>query len=78
MSVKRYDVSGFGDGMVESEDGAFYYIDDYHALQDLNAELLEALEAAQMAIMGYTHQNSVTMAALFKAESAIAKARGQS
>ena len=43
MSVKRYDMSGFGDGMVEREDGAFYYMDDYHALQSLNAELLEAL-----------------------------------
>ena len=39
-------------------------------------ELLEALESAQMAIMGYTHQNAVTLAALFKANAALAKARG--
>ena len=39
-------------------------------------ELLAALESAQMAIMGYTHQNAVTLAALFKANAAIAKARG--
>ncbi len=39
-------------------------------------ELLAALESAQMALMGYTHQNAVTLAALFKANAAIAKARG--
>jgi len=39
-------------------------------------DLLAALESAQMAIMGYTHQNAVTLAALEKARTAIAKARG--
>lgn len=39
-------------------------------------ELLEALEYAQMAIWGYTHQNAITLAALEKARAAIAKARG--
>ncbi|WP_313087234.1 hypothetical protein [Stutzerimonas nitrititolerans] len=39
-------------------------------------DLLEALESAQMAIMGYTHQNAITLAALEKARAAIAKARG--
>ncbi len=39
-------------------------------------ELLEALESAQMALMGYTHQNAITLAALEKARAAIAKARG--
>lgn len=39
-------------------------------------ELLAALESAQMALMGYTHQNAITLAALFKARAAIAKARG--
>ena len=39
-------------------------------------DLLAALESAQMAIMGYTHQNAVTLAALEKASTAIAKASG--
>lgn len=39
-------------------------------------ELLEALESAQMALMGYTHQNEITLAALEKIRAAIAKARG--
>ncbi|KZX63212.1 hypothetical protein A3710_17365 [Stutzerimonas frequens] len=44
--------------------------------REVKAELLEALESAQMALMGYTHQNAVTLAALEKARAAIAKARG--
>lgn len=39
-------------------------------------DLLAALESAQMAIMGYRHQSAITLAALFKARAAIAKARG--
>ena len=39
--VKRYDMSGFGDGMVEREDGAFYHMDDYDALH-AEAEALRA------------------------------------
>lgn len=31
--IKRYDMSGFGDGMVEREDGAFSYFDDLAPLQ---------------------------------------------
>jgi len=34
------------------------------------------MDEAQMALMGYTHQNAVTLAALEKARAAIAKARG--
>lgn len=30
--VKRYGISGFGGGMIEQEDGAFYHMDDYDAL----------------------------------------------
>lgn len=55
---------------------------DYFAMFHANArliaaapDLLEALESAQMAIMGYTHQNAITLAALEKARAAIAKAR---
>ncbi len=44
--------------------------------REVKADLLEALESAQMAIMGYTHQNAITLAALEKARAAIAKARG--
>ncbi len=46
------------------------------ALIAASPELLAALESAQMALMGYTHQNAVTLAALEKARAAIAKARG--
>lgn len=40
-------------------------------------ELLEALESAQMALAGYTHQNDITKAALAKAQASIASARGE-
>lgn len=58
------------------------YLDDDEAIANARLiaaapDLLEALESAQMAIMGYTHQNAVTLAALFKANAAIAKAKGQ-
>jgi len=36
----------------------------------------QRMDEAQMALMGYTHQNAVTLAALEKARAAIAKARG--
>lgn len=41
----------------------------------MNAELLAALQAAQMALMGYTHQNDLTRAALAQAATAIANAK---
>lgn len=31
-SAKRYDISEFGGGMVEVEEGAWYHSDDYDAL----------------------------------------------
>lgn len=40
-------------------------------------DLLEALESAEMALLGYTHKNEITLSALYKARAAIAKARGQ-
>ncbi|RRV80383.1 hypothetical protein [Stutzerimonas stutzeri] len=57
------------------------YLDDDEAIANARLiaaapELLAALESAQMALMGYTHQNAVTLAALEKARAAIAKARG--
>ena len=73
MTVKRYDMSGFGDGMVEREDGAFYYMDDYHALQSLNAELLEALEL----ILISAKENKPAKYWLDGARAVIAKARSQ-
>lgn len=39
--VKRYGISGFGGGMIEQEDGAFYHMDDYDALH-AEAEALRA------------------------------------
>lgn len=41
----------------------------------MNAELLAALQAAQMALMGYTHQNDITRAALAQAATAIENAK---
>ena len=38
-------------------------------------ELLEALETAQMALIGYTHQNDITRNAMVKICAAIAKAK---
>lgn len=40
-------------------------------------DLLEALESAEMALLGYTHKNEITLSALYKARAAIAKARGE-
>lgn len=37
-------------------------------------DLLEALQSMEMALIGYTHQNDITRAALEKCRSAIAKA----
>ena len=54
MTVKRYDMSGFGDGMVEREDGAFYYMDDYHALLAERDRLREALNALRAATPSLT------------------------
>ena len=40
VEVERYDMSGWGDGMVEREDGAFVYIDDHRAfVTRLQAEI---------------------------------------
>ncbi|MDV5861360.1 hypothetical protein QM298_10615 [Pseudomonas mendocina] len=83
MTVKRYDMSGFGDGMVEREDGAFYYMDDYHALLSLNAELLDVLGKIEMRLEAYLDDDrdmakSSMWLCLDYAEKAIAKARSQS
>ena len=51
-------------------------LEEMQLLEEQRDEMLEALESAQMAIMGYRHQNAITLAALFKARAAIAKARG--
>ena len=40
-------------------------------------ELLEALQSAHMALIGYTHQNEITHNALEKARAAICKATGE-
>lgn len=41
----------------------------------MNAELIGALGAAQMALMGYTHQNDITRAALAQVATALANAK---
>lgn len=47
--VKRYDLSGFGGGMLESEDGAWYHMGDYDALH-AEAEALRAENAAALRV----------------------------
>lgn len=42
--VKRYDVGGYGGGMIEAEDGIWYHEDDYAALEAECVRLREALE----------------------------------
>lgn len=50
------------------------------AMRDLIAQraaLVDALESMQMALMGYTHQNSMTRAALVKCEAVLDRCRPQ-
>jgi hypothetical protein len=50
VEVERYDMSGWGDGMVEREDGAFVYFDDHRAhVTRLQAELSQKSEAFEVA-----------------------------
>ena len=86
MTVKRYDMSGLGDGMVVRADGAFYYMDDYHAMQSLNAELLEALVEVTASLAWNAHGECRAIhdgpimpssGAVEMGKAAIAKARSQ-
>lgn len=40
--------------------------------------MFEALESAHMALIGYTHQNAITLNAINKCNAALSKARGAS
>lgn len=45
-AVKRYDVSGYGGGMVEAEDGGWYHEDDYARLEQECERLRGKITAA--------------------------------
>ena len=53
------------------------YTEEHAALFAAAPELLEALQSAEMALIGYTHQNNITLAALRNIRAAIAKATGE-
>lgn len=70
--VKRYDVGGYGGGMIEAEDGIWYHEDDYAALEADRDALLESLENLVMLI----NADCCTDKATHAAELLIAKCRG--
>lgn len=45
-AVKRYDISGYGGGMIEAEEGVWYHEDDYARLEQECARLRGDIELA--------------------------------